>query len=83
LPISRFDPVLVEASLGFVAVRPRLGSFSLCPAIGEPVARGDLLGLAAFLPLSRVAKIDKIAHQMLGGNQVVWIEAIQASEVCK
>jgi hypothetical protein len=62
LPISRFDPVLVEASTSFVADRLCFGSFSLCPAIGEPVARGDLFGLAAFLPLPRATKVDKFAH---------------------
>jgi hypothetical protein len=83
LPISRFEPVLVEASLGFVAARTRFGSISLCPAMGKPVACGDLLGLAAFLPLPRTAKVDKFAHHKLGGNQVMPIEAIQASGVCK
>jgi hypothetical protein len=83
LPISRFDPVLVEASLGFVADRPRLGSFSLCPAKGKPVFGSDLLGLAALLPLPHAAQIDKFAHQKLGGNRIVWIGAIQARVVCK
>jgi hypothetical protein len=70
LPISRFDPVLVEASAGFVADRLRFGSFSLCPAMGQPVARCGLFGLPAFLPLSRATKIDNFAHHELDGNQV-------------
>jgi hypothetical protein len=63
LPISRFDPVLIEASSVFVAVGPRLGSFHLCPAVGKAVARGGLLGFAACLPLPRGAEIDNVAHQ--------------------
>jgi hypothetical protein len=73
--------MLVEASMGFVADRLCFGSFSLCPAMGQPVARGNLLGLAAFLPLSSATKTNKFPHQKLDGIQVVWIEAIQASEV--
>jgi hypothetical protein len=83
LPISRFDPVLIEASLGFVVARPRFGSFGLGPAVGKPVGHGGLLGLAAFLPLPRGTEIDNITHQKLGGSRIVWIEAIQARMVCK
>jgi hypothetical protein len=74
---------LIETSLGFVADRPRFGSFGFGPAIGKPVGRGGLLGLAAFLPLPRGTEIDKVAHQKLGGSWIVWIEAIQARMVCK
>jgi hypothetical protein len=81
LPISRFDPVLVEASMGFVADRLCFGSFNLCPAMGQPVTRGNFLGLAALLPLSSATKTNKFPHHKLDGSQVGWIEAIQASEV--
>jgi hypothetical protein len=77
LPISSFDPVLVEVSLGFVAGRPRLGSLGLGPAMDKAIGSGGLLGFAAFLPLASVSQINNVAHQELNGNRV-WIEAIQA-----
>jgi hypothetical protein len=54
--------MLVEAPMGFVADRLCFGTFSLCPAMRQPVARGNLLGLAAFLPLPRLPKVHKFAH---------------------
>jgi hypothetical protein len=63
LPISRFDPVVIEASLGFVAGSPRLGSLRLGPAVGKPVGGSGLLGIAPFNPLSRGAEVDNVAHE--------------------
>jgi hypothetical protein len=63
LPISSFDPVLVEVSLGFVAGRPRLGSLGLGPAMDKAIGSGGLLGFAAFLPLTSVSQVDNVAHQ--------------------
>jgi len=52
LPISSFDPMLVEVSLGFVAGRPRFGSLGLGPAMDNAIGSGGLLGFTAFLPLT-------------------------------
>jgi phosphatidylserine decarboxylase len=64
LPVSCFDPVLVEASLGFVVAGLCRGSIRLGSAMGQTVRRGLLLGFASFGPLSRGSKIDNIAHQV-------------------
>jgi hypothetical protein len=63
LPISSFDPVLIEISLGFVAGRPRLGSLSLGPAMDKAIGSGGLLGFPAFLPLTSASQVDNVAHQ--------------------
>jgi hypothetical protein len=62
LPISRFDPVLVETSLGFVIPRLRKRALGLQAPMHEPIGRGLLLGLAALGLLTRSAEIDEIAH---------------------
>jgi hypothetical protein len=67
LPISSFDPVLVEVSLGFVAGRPRLGSLGLSPAMDKAIGSGRLLGFAAFLPLTRASQVDNVAHRETQG----------------
>jgi hypothetical protein len=63
LPISSFNPVLVEVSLSFVAGRPRLGSLGLGPAMDKAIGGGGLLGFAAFLPLTSASQVDNVAHQ--------------------
>jgi hypothetical protein len=63
LPISSFNPVLVEVSLSFVAGRPCLGSFGFGPAMGEAIGSGGLLGFAAFLLLTSASQVDNVAHQ--------------------
>jgi hypothetical protein len=62
LPVSRFDPVQVEASLGFVVARPCRGSIRLGSAVSQAIGRGLLLGIASFGPLSRGSEIDNVAH---------------------
>jgi len=64
LPVSRFDPVQVEASLGFVVASPCRGSIRLGSAVGQAVGRRLLLGVAPFGPLSRGSEIDNVAHQV-------------------
>jgi hypothetical protein len=63
LPVSRFDPVQVEASLGFVVARLCLGSVRLGSTVDQPVRRGSLLGVTPFGPLSLGSQIDNVTHQ--------------------
>jgi hypothetical protein len=75
LPVSRFDPVLVETSAGFVVPRLRQSSFGLRAPMCKAAGRCLLLGLAPFGPLARGAEVDEVAHAKLGGNQIcglVW-----------
>jgi hypothetical protein len=44
LPVSSFNPVLVECPLGFVALNLRFGSIRLGAAESEPIGRGRLPG---------------------------------------
>jgi hypothetical protein len=62
LPVSRFNPVVVEVPGGFVALGPVKGSLFLGPAIGKSVSGGLLLGLAPFGLLSCGSKVDDVAH---------------------
>jgi hypothetical protein len=62
LLVSRFDPVLVEASLSFVALGPLQVSFCLGTTMGKAAGRGCLLGFAPFSSLPLGAKIDDGAH---------------------
>jgi hypothetical protein len=62
IAVSRFNPVLVEASMGFVVARPLQGSVCLCATVRESVQGGFLLGLAPFGALTLGTKIDNIAH---------------------
>jgi hypothetical protein len=62
LPISRFDPVLVEASLSFVAARALQVPVRLGTAVGEPARRGFRFGLAPFGPFSLDPQINDAGH---------------------
>jgi hypothetical protein len=64
LPVSCFDPVQVEASLGFVVAGLCLGSIRFGSAMGQAVGRSLLLGFMPFGPLSRGSEIDNVAHQV-------------------
>jgi hypothetical protein len=63
LPVSRFDPVVVELSLGLVVARLCLGSFCLCAAMRQAIGCGDLLGLKPFGPLARGSQVDNVSHE--------------------
>jgi hypothetical protein len=62
LPISRFNPALVEASPVFVAP----GAFQVLPGLGtamsKPISGGLLLGVAPFGPFPRDSKVDDGCH---------------------
>jgi hypothetical protein len=73
LPVSRFDPVLVEGFAGFVTSRLLDGALRLRAAMRQPVGRRRLIGLTAFGALARGAETDKIAHAKLG---VDWIRGL-------
>jgi hypothetical protein len=62
LPVSGFDPVLVEASLGFVVQGLREQAFWLEAAMDEPVGSRLLLSLPSFCLLALGAKVDDVAH---------------------
>jgi hypothetical protein len=64
LPVSCFDPVQVEASLGFVVAGLCRGSIRFGSAMGQAVRCGLLLGFVSFGPLSRGSKIDNVAHRL-------------------
>jgi len=70
LPVSRFDPVLVETFAGFVIPGLRQGSFGLRAPVLEAARGRLLLGLAPFSPLARGTEVDEGAHAKLGGNQM-------------
>jgi hypothetical protein len=71
LPVSRFNPALVEASRCFVVAGPHLGSFRLCPTEGQPIGRRGLLVLAPFGAFARKAKVDDVIHQEARGIRVI------------
>jgi hypothetical protein len=71
LPVSPFDPVLLEILLGLVVLRPLPHPVTFRTAVGQPVAGGLLIGLPPFGLLARGAKIDDVAHVKLGGNQML------------
>jgi len=51
--VSRFDPMLIEASGDFVVVRPALGSLRFAAPKSGPIGSRLLLGKAPFGALSR------------------------------
>jgi hypothetical protein len=55
LPISRFDAVLVEASVGFFAAGPLQSSVRLGAAVNKPLRSGFVLGFTPLSALSRSA----------------------------
>jgi hypothetical protein len=63
LPISRLDPVLVEASMVFVAPSALQVSSRFGTAVSEPVGRGLLLGLAPFRPFALNSKVYDGGHR--------------------
>jgi hypothetical protein len=69
LPVSRFDPALVEAFAGLVVLRLLKGSFGLRTPMHKPVGRGLLLGLAPFGLPAGSAQIDDFSHARLGGKE--------------
>jgi len=81
LPVSPFDPVLFETSLGFVAAGLLQCAFAFRSAISEAAGRGILLGLAAPGPLARSAQIEEITHAKFGEPECT--TAIQARFVRK
>jgi hypothetical protein len=66
IPISRFDPVLIEVALVFVAPSPLKVSFRPGNSVREAGRSSRLLGLAPFGPLPFGAKVDDGAHLGLG-----------------
>jgi len=70
LPVSRFDPVLVETFAGFVIPGLRQGSFRLGAPVHKPAGRSLLLGLASLGPFARVTEVDEIAHVRFCGNRM-------------
>jgi hypothetical protein len=63
LPVSRFDPVVVEASFGLVVAKAHLGSFGLGPAMGQTVGSGRLFGFAPIGALARGSQVDNVVHE--------------------
>jgi len=62
LPISRLDPVLVEASALFVALSALQVLSRLGTAVSKPVGRRLSLGLAPFRPFPLNSKVDDGGH---------------------
>jgi hypothetical protein len=63
LPLSRFDPVLIEPSLSFVAHSLCFGSLRFCTAVRKSVLRSDFFGSAPFGTLPLAAEIVYVAHE--------------------
>jgi hypothetical protein len=61
-PISRFDPVLVEAYAGLLATGLLRGAVNLGAPMGEPIGCSLVLGCVPFGPLARHAEINNVAH---------------------
>jgi len=72
IPISRFDPVLIEVVLGFVAPGPHQVSFRPGNSVREARRRGLFPGLEPFSPFSLSAEVDDGAHSELGGIGILW-----------
>jgi hypothetical protein len=62
IAVSRFDPVVVEAAFGFVALGTGLVSFGSGTAVGGAVSRCLPLGLAPFRPFSLDPEVDDWTH---------------------
>jgi hypothetical protein len=62
LPVSRFDPVLVETFAGLIVPRLRQGSFGFRAPVRKAAGRCLLLGLTPFGPLARGAEVDEVGH---------------------
>jgi hypothetical protein len=69
LPVSRFNPVLVETSLGFVAAGLLEASVGLGAAMHKPIGRGLLFGVATLGALALSTEIDEVTHGKLGGSR--------------
>jgi hypothetical protein len=70
LPVSRFDPVLVETFAGFIAPGLRQGPFGLRAPVREAAGCSLMLGLTPFGSLARGTEVEEVAHAKLGGNQM-------------
>jgi hypothetical protein len=62
LPVSGFNPVLIECSLGFVALNLRFGSIGPGTAERKPIGGSRLRGLLPFGLLALGSKVDDVAH---------------------
>jgi hypothetical protein len=62
LPVSGFDPVLVETSLDLVLLRPRASAVGLGLTMHEPIGRGRLFSLLPLGSLARGSEVDDFAH---------------------
>jgi hypothetical protein len=61
-PVSRFDPVPVEAFAGLLATGLFRGAVNLGAPMDEPVGCSLVLGCVPFGPLARHAEINNVAH---------------------
>jgi len=62
LPVSRFDPVLVESFASLVAPGLIEGPFGFRSAVRKPIGSGLLVGLTPLGLLACGTEIDDVAH---------------------
>jgi hypothetical protein len=65
LPVSCFDPALVEIALSFLFPRLLQCPFGLGASVRKPARRRRLFGIASFGPLARGAEINELTRQKL------------------